>query len=603
MGICCSKASPDVEMDVPHPKEPRAIPGVAQPSPAGASTRQSSRKQSITETLMMEHGKGKGHRRLHEVYDTSDAVILGEGMSGRVATCRQRYTGELFALKTLSVAKLKVDMDELRQEIDILKRLDHPNIVKVYETFEEEGLFHVVMELCCGGQLISRLKSHKRGFGEEMAARLMSKMIASILYCHERNVCHRDVKLDNFVYEGDDEDAELKLIDFGLSHVLLHTQEKMHDRVGTLTYMAPEVLTGRGEGGLQGYTSACDMWSLGVVAYMLLSGRRPFHHSDREEKRRLVKEGKASFEHEAWSNVSAAAQDFVRSLLHRDPRSRATAKHALDDPWIKQMCASHATATTPAEEMQRNSLVLHSLQDFMHAEAMHKVALEVVAFTAPPASFDELRKLFKAIDTDNSGTISYEELKTAMENYPEIPEVQVRRLFEAVDMNNKGEVEYNSFLAATCSAQQVIGEPTLRTAFSVLDRDSDGIITKEDLMETVGQACSEEEIDQMLAQLDLDATRIFYADFQHMMTNSSRYGQIGRHLRPQRRNKKALTMGSINLEGINQEPDSRGGRRSPPTRVPPRREASEPSRLAAEPPAEPPDSSTSVSQGSLRRSG
>ena len=107
------------------------------------------------------------------------------------------------------------------------------------------------------------------------------------------------------------------------------------------------------------------------------------------------------------------------------------------------------------------------------------------------------RMLFKMVDTDNSGTISYEELKKAMENYPEIPEVQVRRLFEAVDMNHKGEVEYSSFLAATCSAQQVIGEPTLRTAFSVLDRDSDGVITKEDLMETVGQACSEEEIDQV----------------------------------------------------------------------------------------------------------
>ena len=420
--------------------------------------------------------------------------------------------------------------------------------------------------------------------------------------------------------------------------------------------MAPEVLTGRGEGGLHGYTSACDMWSLGVVAYMLLSGRRPFHHSDREEKRRLVKEGKASFEHEAWDNVSAAAQDFVRSLLQRDPKARFTAKQALEDPWIKQMCASQrGAATTPAEEMQRNSLVLHSLQDFMHAEAMHKVALEVVAFTAPPASFDELRKLFKAIDTDNSGTISYEELKTAMENYPEIPEVQVRRLFEAVDMNNKGEVEYNSFLAATCSAQQVIGEPTLRTAFSVLDRDSDGIITKEDLMETVGQACSEEEIDQvsprrplhlctssasapplhllctpplpllhvsstlpprflhtcappprqMLAQLDLDATRIFYADFQHMMTNPSRYGQIGRHLRPQRLNKKALSMSSINLDGINQgsfsqEPSSRGSRRSPPTRVPPRREATEPSKLAAQPrdSGEPSSNSSSMNQGS-----
>ena len=154
MGVCCSKAAPDVEMDVSRPKKSITIPGVSTSLPAkGSNSGPPKRKQSITETLMMEHGKGKGHRRLDEVYDTSDAVILGEGMSGRVATCRQRYTGELFALKTLSVVKLKVDMDELRQEIDILRRLDHPNIVKVYETFEEEGLFHVVMELCCGGQV------------------------------------------------------------------------------------------------------------------------------------------------------------------------------------------------------------------------------------------------------------------------------------------------------------------------------------------------------------------------------------------------------------------------------------------------------------------
>ena len=151
MGVCCSKQPPDV--DAPGPKEPGAIPGVAQ---SATSSRPSSRKQSIAETLLIEHGKGKGSRRLHDVYDTSDAVILGEGMSGRVSTCRHRYTGELFALKTLSVQKLKVDMDELRQEIDILRRLDHPNIVKVYETFEEEGLFHVVMELCCGGQVETR---------------------------------------------------------------------------------------------------------------------------------------------------------------------------------------------------------------------------------------------------------------------------------------------------------------------------------------------------------------------------------------------------------------------------------------------------------------
>ena len=149
MGVCCSKAAPDAEVDVNSPKTP-IISGVT--TPASAS-KPSSRKQSITETLMFQHGKGKDQRRLDDMYDTSDAVVLGEGMSGRVATCKQRFTGELFALKTLCTQKLRVNMDELRQEIDILKSLDHPNIVKVYETFEEEGRFHVVMELCNGGQV------------------------------------------------------------------------------------------------------------------------------------------------------------------------------------------------------------------------------------------------------------------------------------------------------------------------------------------------------------------------------------------------------------------------------------------------------------------
>lgn len=539
-----------------------------------------SRKQSITEVLTLEH-TAKEQTTLLDTYDISDSVVLGEGMSGKVMTCRQRYTGDLFALKTLSVEKLRVNMDELRQEISIMKRLDHPNIVKVYETYEEANAFHVVMELCVGGQLVSRLKQARHGFGEAQVARLMTKMIGAILYCHEQGVCHRDVKLDNFVYESDAEDAELKLIDFGLSHVLVHNDERMRDRVGTLTYMAPEVLNGSRSSGGGGYTTACDMWSLGVVAYMLLSGRRPFHHQDREEKKRLVREGRASFEHEAWQSVSPAAKAFVMSLLQKDPKLRATARQALANPWMQEADAIELRSSDDAaRSLQQNSLVLRSLQDFASMEALQKVALEVVAFTAPPSSFDELRKLFKTIDVDNSGTITFDEFRSAMSRYPEIPEAQVRRLFDSVDLTHKNEVDYNSFLAATLAAQQTIGEPTLRTAFSVLDRDCDGIITKDDLMATVGQACSEAEIDEMLRQIDADSTRIFYADFQRLMTEPSRYKQVGKYLNaaPKMKIEKALSMDNINLDMM-QTPVSPGV----PKKAPPvRRLSTEPCKLTVD---------------------
>jgi len=271
-------------------------------------------------------------------------------------------------------------------------------------------------------------------------------------------------------------------------------------------------------------------------------------------------------------------------LLQTDPQKRATARMALAHPWMQRGNAVElGSSSEAADAMQRHSLVLHSLQDFASMEALHKVALEVVAFTAPPASFDELRKLFKAIDVDNSGTITFDEFRDAMSKYPEIPEGQVRRLFEAVDLTRRGEVDYNSFLAATLAAQQTIGEPTLRTAFSVLDRDCDGIITKADLMNTVGQAVAEEDIDKMLKELSIaEDQRIFYADFQRIMTHPTRYQNVGNHFHPTRRDMKlgkSLSMDNIKLD-MTASPGLSGPSSPPPRPIPPRRLSTEPARLS-----------------------
>ena len=180
----------------------------------------SPRDHSIVGNMMRAHGPGE--RRFSEDYDDSDAQVMGSGMSGQVLTARSRKTCQVYAIKALRIDQMGVDgMDELMCEIEAMRRLDHPNIVKLFEIYQDfdEGVIHMVLELCTGGELVSRMIDSPQGLTEGEAARLVAKMLSALRHCHEHDVVHRDVKLDNFVYEHEGDSAELKLIDFGLSHL------------------------------------------------------------------------------------------------------------------------------------------------------------------------------------------------------------------------------------------------------------------------------------------------------------------------------------------------------------------------------------------------
>ena len=199
-------------------------------------------------------------------YDMSEATELGHGACGSVIAVRRRDTGEMYAMKTISLDSMGVDtFEELNLEMDIQKKLDHPNICKIVESFEDKrrGIMYIVMELCTGGSLVSRIKSHRNGFGERAAATLMEKMLSAIIYCHRHGVVHRDIKLDNMIYEHDGEDAELKLIDFGFAQKVRRGREGMWDQLGTPSYMAPELWS---DVEVE-YDSSVDTWALGVVTY------------------------------------------------------------------------------------------------------------------------------------------------------------------------------------------------------------------------------------------------------------------------------------------------------------------------------------------------
>ena len=212
----------------------RASGGLATSDGVGKEASISERSRRSIVGHMMQSHVGPDARRLDDEYDGNESRVLGSGMSGQVATVRHRRTGATYALKTLNIHQMGVDgLDELRREIDAMRRLDHPNIVKLYEIYEDFDSIHMILELCTGGELVARIMEMPNGIQERDAARHITVMLSALSHCHEHNVVHRDIKLDNFVYEEATEGAELKLIDFGLSH--LSSGESRGLRPHTLT--------------------------------------------------------------------------------------------------------------------------------------------------------------------------------------------------------------------------------------------------------------------------------------------------------------------------------------------------------------------------------
>jgi len=437
--------------------------------------------------------------KLFDLYEIVTAPILGQGTYGTVHTVQRKDTGDLYALKHILIdARTDEEKQELRKEIEIQKGLTHPNICRLLESFEEGGNMYIIMEHCDGGSLISRMAKNRDGLSERTAATLVEKILSAVLYCHRHGVVHRDIKLDNFIYENEADDAELKLIDFGFAHEVAPGKEAMWElMLGTPSYMAPELWSHCDE---EYYTSAVDMWAIGVVTFILLSGRRPFHHRNREVKRRMIRHDPLVFEGGNWEVTSEAARDFCRKLMHKEPRKRMSAALAIRHPWIRSKSNLH-TGIDAAHELARHGEIVAAAEAFCASQdSFGKLALESIAFSTPPAKLEELRVAFVKMDTDDSGTISLHEFKDAMGMHPEIPPARVEKMFHDMDLNRSGDLDYLEFLAGTISTQEASKDRRRWSfAFSILDRDGDGYIGRDDILQAVdGTAYCENDVEEML---------------------------------------------------------------------------------------------------------
>ena len=251
---------------------------------------------------------------------------IGEGTFGKVWRAVNKATGEEVAIKSIDKSTLSSDdLNCLHLEVEIISQVDHPNIVRAFEFFDEPKSLHVVMELVPGGELFERIVD-KDHYSESEASKTIRPVIDAVKYCHDMGIVHRDLKPENLLYSSMDLDGIVKITDFGLAR--FYDDELMTTACGTPSYVAPEILIGRG------YGLEVDNWSIGVIIYTMLCGFLPFNEDTNDELFEVVKAGTFSFTSPHWDNISDSAKDIVRRCLKVNPRERITAKEMLEHPWI-----------------------------------------------------------------------------------------------------------------------------------------------------------------------------------------------------------------------------------------------------------------------------
>jgi calcium/calmodulin-dependent protein kinase I len=251
---------------------------------------------------------------------------IGEGAFGIVYKATKKDTGETYAIKSIDKSTLgQEELSNLHLEIDIISQVDHPNIVRAFEFYDEPKHLHVVMEVMVGGELFERIVE-KDHYSEQEAALTIRPVIDAIKYCHELNIVHRDLKPENMLYSSFDLDGIVKITDFGLAR--FYDDDVMTTACGTPSYVAPEILEGRG------YGIEVDYWSIGVILYTMLSGYLPFNEESNQELFDKIKSGDYSFPSPDWDNISDMAKDLIRRCLLVNPSERITASDMLKHPWI-----------------------------------------------------------------------------------------------------------------------------------------------------------------------------------------------------------------------------------------------------------------------------
>ncbi|OMJ79164.1 hypothetical protein SteCoe_20863 [Stentor coeruleus] len=432
----------------------------------------------------------------------------GNGAFGKVYKCKHIDSGILRAIKVIQKIRVN-DYKTFITEIEILKTLDHPNIINIIETFESEHLCYLVLEFYSGGDLFDRIIQEKR-FSEQKAAAIMRSLFSAIMYCHANNVCHRDLKPENLLYITTDPNSDIKIIDFGLS-VVTNELDALHDMQGTPYYIAPEVLA-------ENYNKLADCWSLGVILYMLLSGTMPFKGKNNQEILMNVYNGSLSFRPKVFKTISFQAKDLISRLLVKDPTYRLTAAQAFSHEWISGNCI------IPTIDLPISTI--SNITKYVRSQNLKKTALMFLASKLDLEEIQNLREQFISIDKNGDGVISKDEVIDVLKTFEDLVGSDMTSIMNGIDINGNGVIDYTEFITACLSAQNMTNKGLLMTAFKYFDKDNSGFITYDELKEAFSgnDICSNRSLgaEMMMKEADLNNDgKIDYKEFLSLLSVKS----------------------------------------------------------------------------------
>lgn len=433
---------------------------------------------------------------------------LSSGAYGKVYLSQDRRTGIFRAVKAVQKCRIK-DYMTFINELALLKKLDHPNIINIIETYENERVCFVILEYCEGGEILQRLTKQKV-FSESHVAHIMKQLFSAIMYCHNHNICHRDLKPENCLYLSTSEDSEIKVIDFGLAASITEDQV-LSDIAGTPYYIAPEILEGN-------YNKLADCWSLGVMMYVMLAGTPPFNGKDNNEILMSVYNSSYSFRHPSFNYISDSAKDLISRLLVKDSARRFTAEQAYSHPWVQ------------GSLIQYNELplsILFSIEKFINSKSLKKISLMYIASKLSEKDVSRIREHFKGIDTNGDGVISKFEFFNSIQMFTNIPEDKMELIVSSLDLNDNGVIDYTEFLTGCLMRKSFNGSEYVESAFKHFDKDDSGMITVNEIKEVLNggeimHGLSTFEIEKMIQEIDKDQDGcINYLEFIEMINHRS----------------------------------------------------------------------------------
>ena len=468
---------------------------------------------------------GKGSSDPNQIYIRKK--ILGRGSFGTVYLVKHKDLTRYFAMKVIkkSSSKNNEEEEDLMNEIEILRKLDHPNILKITDFYSLKTEYNIITEYCQEGELFDEIKANAP-FSEVMAAWYMNQILSAVCYCHSMNILHRDLKPENILIVKRQKNGyhPIKIIDFGTAKVF-KKEKNEHLLIGSAYYIAPEVLS-------RNYTELCDLWSCGVIMYILLTGRPPFNGINEEEIMKKIKDGIYDMSRYPWGIISEDAKDLIKGLLQVNPKKRFTAKQALEHKWFKNEKIKASQTCYNIKNRQLNKLI-DNLVKYRTDNILRCAVIALLVHNSIQLNqAHDAVKLFNLIDKNGDGRISREELFNGLQPYKkdlsdEELRKQVDTIFTNIDTDHNNYIEYEEFVRAAIDKDHFLSVNFIQFSFNYFDKDHNGEITYEEVKNKFCQSDknknsykAQEQLKEAFNQIDINGDgKLSFEEFGEMMKN------------------------------------------------------------------------------------